>query len=447
MLKRFLVLVLMIFAGTAHADVVSDWNAITGQFIGTSNHTGPGILVDFATVHAAIHDAVQSIEGRYRPYHIRVPNASGSKAAAAAKAARDVLVNRFASQSDAINTRYEAYLAANGIAASDPGVSVGARAAAAIIALRANDGSFPSSPQTPFSGGDAIGMWRPTPSYLTGAPAAFSPMAAPWLANVTPFAAKSASQFQAKEPPALTSREYADDFNEVKLLGAATGSGRTQEQTDVAYFWSDNTPQQWHRALRSIANAYVDDIGESARLFALASFSAADAMITCWDTKIHYAYWRPVTAIPDAASDGNPATEADVNWKPLINTPNYPDYSSGANVLTAAMTRTLELFFGTDEMTFSVTSNVATLPAEKRTRTFARFSDAAAEVVEARIYLGIHFRFADTAARDQGRRVAKWTFTHVLKPIDTDCTCSDALAGTDDAAMRRCFDPACWRQR
>jgi hypothetical protein len=421
MLKRFFALVLLVIGATARADVVSDWNAITGQFISTSNHTGPGILVDFAVVHAAVYDAVQSIDGRYQPYAIRVPNASGSKVAAAAKAARDVLVNRFGSQSAAIHTRYEAYLAANGIAADDPGVAVGAQAAAAIIALRANDGSFPTSPQTPFTGAGDTGAWRPTPSYLAGAPPAFAPMATPWLASVTPFAAKSSSQFRAKKPPELGSREYAADFDEVKRLGAATGGGRTQEQTDIAYFWSDNTPQQWHRTLRTVANAYVDDIDESARLFALASFSAADAIMTCWETKIHYNYWRPVTAIHEAADDGNPATEPDANWKPLINTPNYPDYSSGANNVTAAMTRTMELFFGTDEMTFTVTSNVAALPPEKRARTFTRFSAAADEVVEARIYLGIHFRFADTAARDQGRRIAHWTFTHELKPIEDDC--------------------------
>ena len=140
--------------------------------------------------------------------------------------------------------------------------------------------------------------------------------------------------------------------------------------------------------------------------------------MTCWETKLHYNYWRPVTAIHDAADDGNPDTEADADWKPLLNTPPYPDYSSGANTVTAAMTRTMELFFGTDEKTFTVTSNVAALPLDKRARTFTRFSDAASEVVEARIYLGYHFRFADTAAREAGERVAKWTFTHELKPLD-----------------------------
>jgi hypothetical protein len=327
------------------------------------------------------------------------------------------MVNRFPSQTASIDTTYNTYLTNNGISATDPGLAVGEKAAAAVIALRANDGAFPTVAPPPFTGGNQPGVWRPTPSYNTGTPAAFSPMAAPWLATVTPFAVKSTSQFRGKKPPELTSKEYAADYNEVKALGALTGSTRTQEQTDIALFWSDNTPLQWHRALRGVAAANVTNIGDSARLFALASFSAADAIMTCWDSKIHYVYWRPVTAIQNGDDDGNPATEPDANWKPLINTPNYPDYTSGANNVTAAMTRTMELFFGTDDIPFSVTSTVAALPADKRTRTFARFSDAAAEVVEARILLGIHFRFADTEARDQGRRVAKWTFNHELKPL------------------------------
>lgn len=125
-----------------------------------------------------------------------------------------------------------------------------------------------------------------------------------------------------------------------------------------------------------------------------------------------------MTAIPEADADGNPDTHSDRDWKPLLNTPNYPDYTSGANSVTGAMTRAMALFFGTDEMTFTVTSNVASLPPDKRARTFARFSDAAAEVEDARIYLGFHFRFADSAARESGARVAKWTFTHVLRPVD-----------------------------
>ncbi|HEU4522397.1 MAG TPA: vanadium-dependent haloperoxidase [Thermoanaerobaculia bacterium] len=406
-------------AGAARAEAVADLNAIASQIISSGGRPGPSTLVDFAVVHAAIHDAVQATDRRYKPYHVTIDGASGSPVAAAARAARDVLVDRFPAQIASIDSRYLGFLVANGVAADDPGIAVGARAAAGIIALRAGDGAFPAGPQVPFTGSGETGAWRPTPSYLAGAPAGFSPMAAPWLANVTPFAVKSPSQFRAKTPPALTSDEYTRDFNEVKALGGAFGTGsRTQEQTEAGYFWSDNTPLQWHRALRAVANAYVDNIGDSARLFALASFAAADGIMTCWETKLHYNYWRPVTAIHEAADDGNPDTQPDPSWKPLLNTPNYPDYSSGANTVTAAMTRTMELFFGTDEKTFTVTSNSANLPLDRRMRTFARFSDAASEVVEARIYLGYHFRFADTAGREAGERVAKWTFTHVLKPLD-----------------------------
>ena len=420
-LKGFLVVCLVLSVeSTSKADAVGDWNAIASQVIAAGGRPGPSTLIDFAVVHAAVYDAVQAIDRRYKPYHVVIPNASGSPVAAAAKAARDVLVNRFSSQTTFIDGTYNTYLANNGLAADDPGVGVGAAAAAGIIELRANDGAFPSVPPPPFTGAGEIGKWRPTPSYNPGNPPGFSPMAAPWLADVTPFAVKSPSQFRAKKAPELTSREYAADYNEVKALGSLFDSSRTQEQTEIAYFWSDNTPIQWHRALRAVAAANVDNIGDSARLFALASFSAADAIITCWETKIHYNYWRPVTAIQEGDDDGNPATEGDPNWRPLINSPNYPDYSSGANNVTAAMTRTLELFFGTDGMPLTVTSNVGVLPVEKRTRTFARFSDAAAEVVEARILLGIHFRFADTAARDQGSRIARWTFTHVLKPIEDE---------------------------
>lgn len=419
MLKRILVVLTIVASASAlRGDVVTEWNAFTAQVIASSSHGGPGVLIDFATVHAAMHDAVQAIEGRYRPYHTEIDGASGSPVAAAARAARDVLVQRFPSQTTTIDTRYQTFLTANGLAPDDPGAAVGAQAAAGIIAFRAGDGAFPSVAPAPFVGSNEIGSWRPTPSYLSGAPAAFSPMATPWLAGVRPFTVDSPSEFRARPAPALDSVEYARDFNEVKALGSATSTARTQEQTDVAYFWSDNTPIQWNRGLRAISEMYVDDVGDNARLFALATMSAADALITCWDTKIHYNVWRPMTAIHEAEHDGNRATEADPSWRPLINNPNYPDYTSGANSLTGAMTRTLRLVFGRNDVPVTLTSNAAILPVEKRTRTYARISDVADEVVEARIYLGIHFRFADEEARRQGERIAQWTFAHSLKPVE-----------------------------
>jgi hypothetical protein len=216
----------------------------------------------------------------------------------------------------------------------------------------------------------------------------------------------------------LNSREYAKDYNEVKALGALVNSTRTPEQTDIAYFYADNAFLYWNRVLQSLANTYLDNIGDSARLFALVSLVAADGPITAWDSKKYYNLWRPITAIQEGANDGNPRTVGDPTWLPLIVNPPYPDYTSGANSLSGSVTRMLAHFFGTDEVIFSITSN--TPQAIQKTRTYCRFSDAAEDVVNARIYLGIHFRFADTAARKQGEHIADWAFENLLQPVD-DC--------------------------
>jgi hypothetical protein len=365
-------------------------------------------FLDFATVHAAIHDAVQAIEGRFEPYHVRIRRAQGSLPAAVASAARDVLVHLYPAQTTILNEAYNNYLSLNKIAADDPGVRVGSVAAAGIIGLRANDGTFPPNPE-PFVGQDKAGFWRPTPP-------AFLPMAIPWLGDVRPFTMRWPSQFVAKGPPPLASRQYARDFDEVKSLGRAEPlSGRTPAQTDHARFWSDNYAAQWNRALRAVATTYVNTIGDSARLFALANLSAADAIITAWNTKNRFPNWRPITAIQEGDNDRNRRTVGDRTWLPLINTPNYPDHSSGANNVSAAFTRALALFFGTEQVTFSVTSNAALVA--QTTRTFTSFSDASDEVVVARIYQGIHFRFADEEGQRQGRRVARWAFRHILQPV------------------------------
>jgi hypothetical protein len=243
-------------------------------------------------------------------------------------------------------------------------------------------------------------------------------MLAPWLATVTPFTLTSPAQFRALPPPRLNSNRYTEAFNEVKTMGALFNSGRTFEQTDLGLFWFANYLVLWNDALRDIAAAHVHNIADSARLFALTNLAMTDAVITAWDTKFHYVFWRPVTAIQEGDHDGNSQTAGDPNWQPLINTPNYPDYTSGANNVTGAVTRALARFFRTDEVTFSVTTTNAT--AVQQTRTYHRFSDAAADVVNARIYEGIHFRFADVEARKQGQRVAQWVFAHFLRPVEDD---------------------------
>ncbi len=401
----------------AHADAVTDWNAITAQAYATSLTAGrPGTVgvIDFAMVHAAVHDAVQAIDKRFKPYHVTIPGASGSPVAAAAKAAHAVLLNLFPAQADFLNTQYTGYLTSQGLSATDPGVTVGQQAAAGILALRANDGRFPPNP-SPFTGGTNPGVWRPTVSYLPGPPPTLSPGATPWLATVTPFTLNGSSQFRAAPPYKLSSKRYAKEYDEVKALGALQNSTRTAAQTDIAYFYADNTILLWNRALRSVATASVTNLGDSARLFALASMAVADALITCWESKYYYVFWRPLTAIQEGANDGNARTVGDPTWQPLINTPNYPDHTSGANNIAAATTRTLELFFDTDDMTFALTSNVPVVV--QKTRTYNRFSDATEDVVNARIYSGIHFRKPDVDGRKQGRRVAKWAFKHFLRPL------------------------------
>jgi hypothetical protein len=418
-------------AGYVRADAVIDWNAIAVQVITTdvSQHPAATPFLDTAIVHAAVYDAVAAIDQRFRPYHLNIPRASGSPAAAAAKAAHDVLFKRFPRQAESLDATYHAYLFNHHLAENDPGVAVGQQAAAGIIALRTNDGSFPTTPPPDFFGGMDPGVWRPTISYLPGPPPSGAPMLVPWLADVTPFTLTSPSQFRPEPPPALTSGHYARAYNEVKALGAFSNSTRTPNQTDLAYFWAANYFVLWNQVLRDIAATHVFHIRDSARLFALANMAIADAVITAWDTKKHYVFWRPVTAIQEGDNDGNARTDGDPMWQPLINTPNYPDYTSGANNVTGAVTRTLALFFGKDEMTFSVTT---TNPlAVQQTRTYNRFSDAAEDVVNARIYEGIHFRFADTVARKQGRQVAKWAFRHFLRPID-DCDNNDHDDGDDE---------------
>jgi hypothetical protein len=397
------------FALNARADAVSDWNVIAIQAINAAGRpAGASPFLDIATVHLAVHDAVAAIDGQFRPYHVKIHWASGSPTAAAARAARDVLVNRFPAQTDSLTVIYNNYLATNGLSQNDRGVAVGQKAAAEIIAVRANDGSFPSPEPPPFTGGTAIGEWQPTPP-------AFAPMITPWLATVRPFALKSPAQFAANPPPSLTSWLYTRDYNEVKDFGSLMNSKRTPEQTDLAYFWSGNYLVVWNGVLRTIAGAQKLNIGKSARLFALANMAMADAGITAWDTKLHYVFWRPITAIQNADNDGNLNTDSDPTWQPLIVNPPYPEYSSGANNVTGAITRILRSFFGTNEMTFSVITTAS--QAVQQIRTYSRFTDAADDVVVARLYEGIHFGFSDFAARTQGESVAQWVFKHFLRPV------------------------------
>jgi hypothetical protein len=405
-----IVAALVIGATAAAADPVTDWNAfaVTTVSAAGASRPGPSGILDLAMVHAAIHDAVQAYQQRFETYNTPITGAAGSVVAAIAKAAHDVLASRLPAQAAAVDAFYASYLAANSLLPTDAGTLVGQQAAISIINRRENDGSFPSNPET-FVGGTGAGQWRPTPP-------AFAPMAAPWLGKVTPFALKDTDTVLPEPPPPhLTSGEYARDYDEVKRLGSATSAERTADQTSLAYFYSGNIIAVLEQMMRTVAIANLTDVGDTARLFALGNFAMADAVISAWMNKRTYFVWRPSTAINNGESDGNPRTEGDPHWKPLIVNPPYPDYTSGANSIGGAATRVLKHFFGTDDMTFVLTSVGNQGPTSPRT--YNRFSDVASDLVEARILLGIHFRFADTVARRQGREAADWAFAHVLKPV------------------------------
>ena len=225
----------------------------------------------------------------------------------------------------------------------------------------------------------------------------------------------SGSQFRVDPPPALTGETYTEDYNETMSLGAFNSTTRTPEQTDIGYFWADSGPALWQNGLQYISRTYLADIGDSARLFAVADTALADAQIACWDSKYFYNFWRPVTAIEDGDLDGNPETIGNPMWEPLINTPNFPEYPSGHADISGAVSHTLALLFGTDQLTFQITT---TNPNAKiTTRAFSRFSQAEDQVINARVYVGIHYRNSDRVARSQGLRVANWVFKNYFRPL------------------------------
>lgn len=389
-----------------HADEVTDWNARTLSCVQgpptPPNRPGPPGLLDIAIVQAAVHDAVQAIQGRFEAYEYVNPEmlGVGSPEAAAAAAAYGVLVGLYGADDPCLAGVVDPSLTYAG----DDGLRAGEEAAEALLLLYRP--TF-VAPIDPFVGGTAAGQWRPTPGVTQGANT--------FMAYTEPFALLRPRQFRPQPPPPLTSEQYRRDYDEVKAVGSLTGSLRTLEQTDLARFWSVNFIVQWYGTLRAIANAHVPDIGDKARLFALAGFAAADSQIATYDSKYHFNFWRPITAIREGDNDRNARTVGDPTWTPFLQTPPYPDYSSGANCLSGAVTTILQLFFGTDEIDFAVSSTAAGLIVNPRP--FKRLSDAAQEVVEARILQGIHFRFADEEGRRQGSRVAHWTFMTLLRPL------------------------------
>jgi hypothetical protein len=399
-------LVALALPATARADAVTEWdlNASNALF----NPPAPNVaqapnvgVLHMAMVQGAVYDAVNAIDRGHRSYvyftNRVLPGAS--KPAAAATAAYRVLVSIVPAQQPALEQLYLASLAAiPDSSAKTAGIQYGEEAAAAMIADRRGDGRFGVGGHPV---GSAPGQWRPTLPAFANDPAA-------WVRNVRPFMLTSPSQFRSPPPFPLSSASYAVEFNEVKDYGAVNSSVRNVFQTNSARYWADNSVRTWNRILRSIATQRGLTITENARLFALMTLAQADSIINVWDDKYFYAFWRPITAIQEAANDGNPATTADAGWLPLIPTPPYPDHTSGASCLAGAAARVLQLYFGTDNMAWTDTNFTG------QTNSFVRLSDAEADVVSARVWGGLHFRRADVLGALIGRNVADYQAANFL---------------------------------
>jgi hypothetical protein len=386
--------------------VVSDWNAIAvSTLTGDTSKVLPEEILYMGFVQAAVYDAVVGIEGRYAPYrfHAQAPRGASPQAAAVA-AAHEILVTYVPSAQAALDADYAASLAQlpDGPAKTS-GVAFGTRAADNLIRLRAHDGR--NAPIL-FTQPPAPGVWRPTPP-------TFTPMYVPWLGFVTPMLVRSATQFgPPSPPPALTSARYTRDFAEVKALGSADSTARKPAQTSTAKFFSGNAMVQFNTALRDQVAVRNLDIVDAARMFAAIDMATADIDITVWHAKYVYGFWRPITAINLADTDGNPATGPDPSWAPLLTTPPYPEYPSGYNGVTATVSQGLADVFQTRHLELTLTST-----AVPDVRHYDSGAALRQDVVDARVWLGIHFRTADTVARDMGIRLADWALSHYFQPV------------------------------
>ena len=392
--------------GTATAavpDQVLAWNQLAYQeLIVTGAQPPPVAALHLAIVHGAIYDAVNAIDGGYQPLLVAPPaDHTDSTEAAAAAAGYRTLLYLLPGRASQLAGYYATSLDAipDGPAEAG-GVEVGEAAAAAMIFARTDDGRF-GDPL--FTEGTEPGDWRrvsPTGNNFK------------WVGQVEPFVIDDAADFATSGPLPLGSSKYATEFNQVKRLGRATGSTRTADQTAMALFWSDHTIALWNRMIRQVSIAEGLSTTENARLFAMVYATGSDALIACFQDKERWGFWRPLTAIREALSDGNAATAPDGAWTPLLATPPYPDHPSGANCVTSAIVKTLRDFFGTNTMSFSGTN--ATLGI---TRSYTTFSQAVNEVRLARVYGGLHFMTADAQAVTLGRRVAVWRQDHSFQPV------------------------------
>jgi hypothetical protein len=388
---------------------VLEWNQVfidTLIATNTPNSSSPRLG---AIVHTAIFDAYNGIERRYTPIFVHDPAPQGaSRRAAAVAAAHTALLALFPSQAAALDARYAEALAELGGGPSvERGIEWGRQVAQKVLAWRAADGFAATYP--PFTGGTEVGQWRPTPP-------AFGPMAAQSLAFTAPFVLPGNTLFRPGPPRGLDTARYAQDLEAVKALGRKTGSTRTPDQTALAPFWEGNASVHWNQAANQIARARHLSPSRSNRLLAVLNIAMADTIFTTWSGKRFYGgqdsrvTWRPVTSIPLADVDGNPDTEPEADWEPLLTTPSHPEYPAGHPSLNGAAAGVLLLHFD-DKQTFTLTT------AGQGSRTYTRISHARSDGDNARVWGGMHYPSSVAISSGMGRKVAQYVDRNAMRPL------------------------------
>jgi hypothetical protein len=409
-------------------NTVAQWNKIAEDTVVGSGAFQSEGLIYMAYASAAVYDAVVAIEGGFEPYGPAIAAPAGASIdAAVVEAAYRTLLNYFPLQAGNLGVLYTEALGLidDGTAKID-GQAVGLAAATNIITLRSGDGrmtpigvtsSFPTLPPGP-------GVWRLTPP--------FAAPQVPWVGNVRRFVLQSVDQFLPDRPPSLQGDEWVEAFNEIKAYGEATSNVRSDEQTQVARFWSANVIRQYNRVGRDIAGARGLSLLETARLAAMVNLVGADALMSALHAKYHYLYWRPVTAIDPSAvtadgfgpvpgyDDGNPSTVEQAGWRPLLTTPNHPEYPAAHGVITSAMAEVFRTFLGTNQIGLDIHGFDPGGPAGNlnAVRHFNMPKDLRHEIIDARLWAGLHYRFSSVAGVVLGRKVAEFDLRHAFRPVE-----------------------------
>jgi hypothetical protein len=367
-------------------------------------------MVYMSYVQAAVYDAVTKLMGRYAPYHeFSVAVAAGASVqAAVAAAAQTTLDYYLPDQQPAVDAEYSAYIAGLTGGGVADGVTVGQAAASDIIAFRTGDGLKAATPSYGGIGPILPGQWQLQPGQS---------VQTPWLATMRPFLLEGASQFRADPPPALTSRQYARDLNETEAYGALNSTVRTPAQTAIAYFWVGNNINQYNQTMQSVVAQHGMDLVDAAHLLAMGEIVSTDAGIACYDSKFFYLAWRPITAIQNADKDGNPATTADPAWQALLGVPGHPEYPSQHGCFTAGFTDALAAALHTEHLDITMPGGENGSSVLTTSQHFNTVDDVQNQVVDARVWLGFHFRNSVEQGEKLGNDVAEWELRRYFRPV------------------------------